>query len=99
MQQFEEILNDERIFSLPIVEYLNDLLMPLAETIKVEESGGFWLTDPSSLDPSSLRDMSGQVLRVKGYYDVMIHKHHCEDVYDILLFFYKHFWGLKSIMT
>ena len=31
--------------------------------------------------------MSGQVLRVKGYYDVMIRKHHCEDVYDILLFF------------
>ena len=28
--------------------------------------------------------MFGQVLRVKGYYDVMIHKHHCEDVYDLI---------------
>ena len=28
--------------------------------------------------------MSGQVLRVKGYYEVMIHKHHCEDVYDLI---------------
>ena len=28
--------------------------------------------------------MSGQVLRVKGYYDVMIHKHHSEDVYDLI---------------
>ena len=66
--------------------------------VGVEEKGGFWATDPSTSDPSTLRGMSGQVLRVKGYYDVMIHKHHCEDVYDlidlrvgILLFFYKHF--------
>ena len=28
--------------------------------------------------------MSGQVMRVKGDYDVMIHKHHCEDVYELL---------------
>ena len=28
--------------------------------------------------------MLGQVLRVKGYYDVMIHKHHSEDVYDLI---------------
>ena len=28
--------------------------------------------------------MFGQVLRVKGYYDVMIHKHHPEDVYDLI---------------
>ena len=30
--------------------------------------------------------MLGQVLRVEGYYDVMIHKHHSEDVYDLLDF-------------
>ena len=65
--------------------------LPVYTIMEVEEKGRFWDTDPSSLDPSSLRGMSGQVLRVKGYYDVMIHKHHCEDVYDILLFFYKHF--------
>ena len=28
--------------------------------------------------------MVGQVLRVKGYYDVMIHKNHSEDVYDLI---------------
>ena len=28
--------------------------------------------------------MLGQVLRVKGYYDVMIHKHHSEGVYDLI---------------
>ena len=28
--------------------------------------------------------MSGQVLRVKWYYDVIIHKYHCEDVYDLI---------------
>ena len=28
--------------------------------------------------------MFGQVLRVKGYYEVMIHKHHSEDVYDLI---------------
>ena len=61
------------------------------EVLLVEEKGWFWNTAPCSLAPCSLRGMSGQVLRVKGYYDVMIHKHHCEDVYDILLFFYKHF--------
>ena len=22
--------------------------------------------------------------RVKGYYDIMINKHHCEDVYDLI---------------
>ena len=44
----------------------------------------FWDTDPCSLDPCSLRGMSGQVLRVKGYYDVMTHIHHCEDVYDLI---------------
>ena len=44
----------------------------------------FWNTDPSTLDPSTLRGMSGQVLRMKGYYDVMIHKHHCEDVYYLI---------------
>ena len=52
--------------------------------IRVEEKGEFWDTDPSTLDPSTLRGMSGQVLRVKGYYEVMIHKHHCEDVYDLI---------------
>ena len=30
--------------------------------------------------------MFGQVLRVKGYYDEMIHKHHSEDVYDLIDF-------------
>ena len=42
---------------------------------------------PSILAPSTFqyeRDMFGQVLRVKGYYDVMIHKHHSEDVYDLI---------------
>ena len=42
---------------------------------------------PSTLAPSTLqyeRDMFGQVLRVKGYYDVMIHKHHSEDVYGLV---------------
>ena len=28
--------------------------------------------------------MIGQVLRVKGYYDVMIHKHHSEVVYELI---------------
>ena len=33
--------------------------------------------------------MLGQVLRVKGYYDVMIrHKHHSEDVYDLIDLWY-----------
>ena len=54
----------------------------------VEESGQFWHTDPSTLDPSTLRGMSGQVLRVKEYYEVMIHKHHCEDVYDLIDLWY-----------
>ena len=30
--------------------------------------------------------MLGQVLRVKGYYDVMIHKHYSEDDYDLIDF-------------
>ena len=52
------------------------------------EIEGFWDTDPSTLDPFTLRCMSGQVLRVKGYYDVMTHKHHCEDVYDLIDLWY-----------
>ena len=28
--------------------------------------------------------MLGQVLRVKGYYDVMIQKNHAEDVYGLI---------------
>ena len=31
--------------------------------------------------------MLGQVLRVKGYYDAMIHKNHSEDGYDLIYFF------------
>ena len=76
-------------------EFLSD------KVLVVEEMGWFWDTAPCSLAPCSLRGMSGQVLRVKGYYDVMIHKHHCEDVYDLIdlslwyfAIFYKHFWGL-----
>ena len=64
------------------------ILQSLLSDIIVEEKGWFWLTDPSTLDPSTLRGMSGQVLRVKGYYDVMIHKHHCEDVYDLIDLWY-----------
>ena len=56
----------------------------LKDDTPVEEKGMFWATDPSTSDPSTLRGMSGQVLRVKGYYDVMIHKNHCEDVYDLI---------------
>ena len=51
-------------------------------------SRGKWrVLEHGSLHLRSLHfamDMSGQVLRVKGYYDVMIHKHHCEDVYDLI---------------
>ena len=32
--------------------------------------------------------MFGQVLRVEGYYDVMIHKHHSEVVYDLIDLWY-----------
>ena len=44
---------------------------------------------PSTLAPSTLqyeRGVLGQVLRVKGYYDVMIYKHHSEDVYYLIDF-------------
>ena len=71
------------------------------KTSKKDKSSGKWMVlGHRSLLLGSLlpEGMSGQVLRVKGYYDVMIHKHHCEDVFDlidlrvgILLFFYKHF--------
>ena len=51
------------------------------------KSGMFSDNAPSASAPSTLqceRGMLGQVLRVKGYYDVMIHKHHSEDVYDLI---------------
>ena len=70
------------------------LFCRLCKIKTVEKIKAFCLNGSLHLEPSTFqykRDMLGQVLRVKGYYDVMIHRHHCEDVYDILLFFYKHF--------
>ena len=44
---------------------------------------------PSTSAPSTLhyeKGMLGKVSRVKGYYDVMIHKYYSEDVYDLIEF-------------
>ena len=39
-----------------------------------------WLPPPCDI----IWSMLGQELRVKEYYDVMIHKHHSEDVYGLI---------------
>ena len=57
------------------------------QIVVVEKSGGSApRLPPPRLPPlCNIRGgMSGQVLRLKGYYEVMIHKHHCEDVYDLI---------------